>query len=71
MTSIINFISRECNKGLHRGCHGTWEGLCLEAYCSCTCHNDQKAEALQGVRTRSVSASRNDEATLVTDIERI
>jgi hypothetical protein len=46
ISTIIDFLSRDCKSQLHESCHSKWEGLGFEIICSCKCHVSKKIVVL-------------------------
>lgn len=51
ISTIIDFLSRECKTNKHHECVSKWHGLGLEIYCYCNCHN-RKEDVLVEVHRR-------------------
>jgi hypothetical protein len=54
-SSILDFLSRHCKVNEHDDCFGRWQGLGLEIYCYCKCH-DKKGDALTEVHEPETNA---------------
>jgi hypothetical protein len=39
----LQFLSRQCKRNQHPTCHNGWEGLGIEIFCSCMCHESKNA----------------------------
>jgi hypothetical protein len=46
ISTIIDFLSRDCKSHQHESCHSKWEGLGFEIICSCKCHVSKKIVVL-------------------------
>ncbi len=38
MNSVIRILNKECRTTNHGCCSGVWEGLGMEVWCNCLCH---------------------------------
>jgi hypothetical protein len=45
-SNSLDFLSRDCKSNKHHECIGRWDGLGLEIYCYCSCHNNKKGESI-------------------------
>jgi hypothetical protein len=43
MSTITDFLSRDCKLNEHTNCHGQWSGLGVHVLCHCKCHNKKDA----------------------------
>jgi hypothetical protein len=53
---VIDFISKQCKRGLHENCHAKWQGLGLEVICCCECRHNKLGQALVAVEDHATNA---------------
>jgi hypothetical protein len=63
ISTIIDFLSRDCKSQLHESCHGKWEGIGFEIICSCKCGHGKNGQALDLVEGPAANAIQNTKSS--------
>jgi hypothetical protein len=59
ISTIIDFLSRDCKSQIHESCDGKWKGLGFEIICSCKCGHGKNGQALDLVEGPAANAIDN------------